>query len=152
MTSVKALGDHAEPLAKELRVPADSLVSAPTGLLTYDTSAAANLIVGVHSSLEPKRSHFEEGWPRTWFRACDLPEGFSIDESSGVIQGTPVRAVPQCLVTVTALNSKGKISTTLPFRIVVERAPASLSYDEHAASQLIVGVETRLGPMPGICV
>ena len=131
--------------------PAFSLFKAPTGLLTYDTSAAATLIVGVHSSLEPMRSHFKEGWPRMWFRARDLPEGLSIDESSGVIQGAPVAAT-QCQVTVTAFNSKGDISTTLSFRIVVERAPASLSYDEHAASQLIVGVETQLAPMPGICV
>ena len=58
-------------------------------------------------------------------------------------------AATQCQVTVTAFNSKGYISTTLSFRIVVERAPASLSYDEHAASQLIVGVETQLAPRTG---
>jgi hypothetical protein len=56
------------------------------------------------------------------------------------------RAASQEGVT-SAFNCKGEIGVTVPFKIVAERAPSSLAYDEQSASRLIVGVEKKLaGP------
>jgi len=118
---------------------------APSGQLAYNFPGTAGLIVGVRSRLAPDLSRLEQGLPQACFRANNLPIGLAIDASTGVIEGTPTAAV-SCQVTIVAFNCNGEISVTVPFKIVAERAPSSLAYDEQSASRLIVGMEMKLAP------
>ena len=123
------------------------------GRVIYDSAVSESLIVGVVSRLEPDLSSSSfsaavPGLPKVCFRAINLPSGLSLDAQTGVIGGAPDRPAT-CQITVTAFNSNGEISATIPFKIVAERAPSSLAFDEEATSKLIVGVEMKLEPKPG---
>ena len=126
------------------------------GQVTYD-SATESLIAGVPLRLEPNLSFSSfsaavPGFAKAHFRADKLPHGLTLDAETGVIEGTPSVCQDLSHFTVTAHNSKGETSVTIPFKIVAERAPSSLSYDAQVASTLIVGVEMNLAPKPGFVV
>jgi gliding motility-associated-like protein len=74
-----------------------------------------------------------------------LPEGLSLNVTTGVISGTPTATSAQTTYTVTATNSGGSTSANLSITIVNAARPSSLSYV--AASTFLVGTPiTNLTP------
>lgn len=83
--------------------------------------------------------------PASYSISPALPQGLSLDGSSGVISGTPLAVSPTTGYSVTASNQSGSVSTYLQIIVHAKGAPYGLSY----GSPMILGViGTALTPIP----
>ncbi|MBB3176354.1 hypothetical protein FHW64_000737 [Variovorax sp. Sphag1AA] len=106
VTASNGAGSTHAVLAIEVR---DLPVVAPISL-SYQQSAA---IYAAGRAVEPNHPHSTGGPITTFAVAPPLPQGLSIDASSGVIAGSPQVTQPETSYTVTGSNVAGAVSTTL---------------------------------------
>src|SRR5215471_20472180 len=67
--------------------------------------------------IEPNEPYVEGGTPTQYSVSPKLPEGLTLDSTSGVLSGTPTVLTPTSDFTVTAENSAGSTQTTLTLKI-----------------------------------
>ncbi len=88
---------------------------APQGL-NY-TFNAAGLVQGI--PMAPVRPTFTAGAANTFTIDKDLPDGLSLDPSTGVISGTPTAGAMTDSYTIIASNTQGSTNVTVTIKIVV---------------------------------
>ena len=74
-----------------------------------------------------------------------LPDGLSLDSTTGVLSGTPLVVAPVASYTVTATNSGGSTSTMLSISVASDACPDSLKINELAPVTLAGGATTVRG-------
>lgn len=82
--------------------------------------------------------------PATYAITPALPQGLSLDATSGVISGTPQVASPTTGFSVTAFNHSGSVSTSVQITVHAKGAPFGLRY----GSSMITGLAGT--PLPPI--
>ena len=75
----------------------------------------------------------------------NLPTGLSLNESTGVISGTPSTLSIQATYTVTATNESGSTTHDV-FIAVVDRAPSLLSYTTNSPNYEVNAIITSNNP------
>src|SRR5215831_16599620 len=69
------------------------------------------------TEIELNEPYFEGGTPTQYSVSPKLPEGLTLDATTGVLTGTPAVLTPTSDFTVTAENSAGSTQTTLTLKI-----------------------------------
>lgn len=101
------------------KAPSDLSYSNAAAVYTKDVAIAEN---------KPSIS----GTANSWSITPELPDGLSIDPSTGIISGTPRELISETDYTVKAVNSGGE--TTIVIKITVnDLAPSGLSYSNQTA-------------------
>ena len=116
---------------------------APSGL-TYPTNP---LVLTVNAPFSPDQP-FAQGTPSRFSITPELTAGIQFDPATGIITGVPTAVAPLTTYTLTATNSAGSTSTTLP--ITVQQAPVDLgiSYNPGGGSGFIIAeVEVPMKPL-----
>ena len=104
------------------------------GRLAFKTSVSVQWIAGESLQIELDKSAFVPGLPSTSFRANNLPEGLTINQETGKIEGTIMSAV-RCTMSVEAYNDSGTLQTTIDLNVRGQIAPQGLRFAVPVASE-----------------
>ncbi len=107
------------------------VVESPQNL-TY-ASNPVSYVAG--SAVTPNTPGFSGGMPTSYTVSPSLPQGMSLNSTTGVISGTPAAAQAALNYMITASNSSG--STTISLNLAITAAllaPTNLSYSNNSAA------------------
>lgn len=113
---------------------------APSGL-SYSVNPA---VYAADASISPDVPSWSSavGIPTSFAVVGSLPQGLSLDPTTGVISGTPAAQTPQATYTITASNTGGSTSTALTITVI----PQAPYITVQPASQYVgSGISTSFG-------
>mmetsp|Transcript_17402 Transcript_17402/g.41247 ORF Transcript_17402/g.41247 Transcript_17402/m.41247 type:complete len:937 (-) Transcript_17402:65-2875(-) len=124
---ITALGEDGETSTEvklTVVLPAPANFSYPMASFSY--------AVGEPMTIEPEL----EGPGCSFSVEPALPEGVSLDASTGLISGTPAGESPETTYTVTATNESGSIDTTFTFQVEETQTVDAEAIDQNFAAKL----------------